>query len=133
VAVGVVFLIVPGVVLFVALAFWFVYVAVEDESFVDGFRDSWALTRGEWLDLTLLLIGVVLVAAVVNAAFALPRTLLDSILLWPVEQAGGALTSVFGLAVLGRTYVSLREREGESEAEESVGDGEGAGESPAPN
>lgn len=52
---GSVLFLVPGVVAYVAFIFTMLYLAVEDENFVAALRDSWALSRGHWLRLFVLL------------------------------------------------------------------------------
>lgn len=46
IGIGFVLLIIPGIFLLVSLIFWTVFVAVEDENFVEAFRRSWRLTKG---------------------------------------------------------------------------------------
>lgn len=58
VGVGSLFLLVPGVVAYVAFVFAPVFVAVDDENFIAALRDSWALTRGHWLRLFGLLLVI---------------------------------------------------------------------------
>ena len=107
VALGFAALLVPGLFLLVALAFWTVFVAVEDRNFVEGFGDSWALTRGNRLELFLLGVAVVLVSIVVSAVFGVPALFggLAGVLF---TQAATALTTVFTLATLAQAYNQLQ-------------------------
>lgn len=99
-------LIVPGLFLLVALAFWGVYVAVEDRNFLDGFRDSWALTRGHRLRLFGLGVVVLIASAVVSAVFGL-GVLAGGAVEILLVQAGSAITGVFTVAVLAAAYRDL--------------------------
>jgi hypothetical protein len=106
VALGFVFLVVPGVFLLVALAFWTVYVAVEDENFVAGMQDSWGLTRGHRLRLFLLGVAVAVVAIVVSAVFGVAG-IVGGVVGVAIVQVGSALTTVFTLATLAAAYEQL--------------------------
>lgn len=107
VALGFVALIVPGLFLLVALAFWGVYVAVEERNFLDAFRDSWALTRGHRLELFGLGVAVLIASAIVSAVFGL-GTLAGGAIEVLFVQAGSAITAVFTIAVLAAAYRELR-------------------------
>lgn len=112
VAIGLVLLVIPGLFLLVSLFFWEVYVAVEDENFVEGLRSSWQLTRGHRLVLFGLGVVVVVVAFVVSLAFEIPAVFLPDILGYLLSQAGSALLSVFFLAAIAETYTQLVATEG---------------------
>jgi hypothetical protein len=103
---GLVLFVVPGVFLLVALAFWTVYVAVEDRGFVAGMRESWALTRGRRTRLFLLGVAVVLVQILVSAVFGIGGPALG-LLGVVLGQAGSALATVFALATLAAAYEQL--------------------------
>ena len=107
VALGFVAFVVPGLFLLVALAFWSVFVAVEDRNFVEGFGDSWALTRGNRIELFLLGVAVVLVSIVVTAVFGVPA-LIGGLVGAAFTQAAAALTTVFTLATLAQAYTQLK-------------------------
>jgi len=68
--VGTILLVIPGIVVYVSLLFMTVFVAVEDENFVAAMRDSWRLTRGNWLRLFGLLLVVVVPFTVVISALS---------------------------------------------------------------
>jgi len=106
VGIGFVLLVVPGVFLFVSLAFWTVYVAVEDRNFVEGMRESWTLTRGHRLRLFLLGVAVVIVDIVVSAVFGLGGVA-GGVVGTVSVQIGTALTTVFALATLAAAYDQL--------------------------
>ena len=103
---GLVLFVVPGVFLLVALAFWTVYVAVEDRGFVAGMRESWALTRGRRTRLFLLGVAVVLVQILVSAVFGIGGPALGVVGV-VLAQAGSALATVFALATLAAAYEQL--------------------------
>ncbi|MEF8843596.1 MAG: hypothetical protein V5A62_18555 [Haloarculaceae archaeon] len=107
VAVGFVFLVIPGLFLLMSLLFWEVFVAVEDDNFVEGFRHSWALTGGRRLRVFALGVVVVFVAVVVSIAFAIPGVFLPRTLGFLLEQVGSALLGVFFLATVAETYNRL--------------------------
>ncbi|MFD1512626.1 hypothetical protein [Halomarina rubra] len=106
VALGFVAFVIPGFFLLVALAFWTVFVAVEDENLLTAMRRSWGLTRGNRLSLFALGVVAVLVSIGVGIAFGLV-----SIVGGPVElvltQASSAITTVLGLAILTTAYRTL--------------------------
>ena len=106
VALGFVAFVVPGVFLLVVLAFWTVFVAVEDESFVGAMRSSWALTRGSRLDLFALGIVMFVVAFAVSFAFGIFGVFDETVAL-VLAQAASAVTTVLGLAVLATAYTTL--------------------------
>jgi type IV secretory pathway VirB3-like protein len=117
VAVGLVFLVVPGV--YLAIAFFFVRqeIAVEDRNFIEALSASWERTSGHrlrlfGLALVVFLVGVVATAVggVVGFAGIPLLTTLVSVLL-------GAVTVVFGVAVTCRAYVQLSD---EDDAERDV-------------
>lgn len=107
VAIGLVLLVVPGLFLLVSLVFWEVFVAVEGDDFLEGFRHSWALTGGRRLRLFALGVVVILVALVVGIAFAIPGAVLPGVPGFLIEQVGSALVGVFILATIAETYNRL--------------------------
>jgi hypothetical protein len=117
VAIGLVLFVVPGVFLLVTLAFWAVFVAVDDRNFVDAFRSSWTMTGGSRLRLLLLGVGVVLVSLVVGALFGVPSLLIGGAVGALVVEVGTAVTTVFATAVLAQAYNQLTETTGEEYVE----------------
>lgn len=67
--VGLLLLVIPGIFLAVSLWFFDVYIAVEDENFLDAFAASWHLTSGHRFSLFLIGLGVILIGVVVDLAF----------------------------------------------------------------
>lgn len=101
VMIGTVLLVIPGIVVYVALLFMAVFVAVEDENFVAAMADSWRLTRGNWLRLFALIL-------IVTVPFTVAITVLSTALAIAVGQASAAATLVtvaismaFSVAILG--------------------------------
>lgn len=113
VALGFVAFVVPGFFLLVALAFWTVYVAVEDEDFLTGMRRSWALTRGNRLSLFALGFVMFLVTFVVSVAFGIVGVLGAPVAL-VLAQAASAVTTVLGISVLATAYRTLTADDEES-------------------
>jgi hypothetical protein len=111
VVVGLVFLVIPGLFVLVSLIFWDVYVAVEDESFVEAFRRSWTLTDGNRLALFGLGVVYVVIGIVVDVVVGVPAVLLGPLGVFVSAVTNAAMT-VFASAVLASAYVQLT-REGE--------------------
>lgn len=117
VAIGLVFLIVPGI--FFAISFLFLRqeIAIEDKNFVDAMSDSWSLAKGNRLELLAL---VLLVAIIAGIASFVPTFVLGLISPTVSAVAGfliGGVTAVFGTAVVTRAYAQLH-------TERAVGEGQ---------
>ncbi|WP_312911840.1 hypothetical protein [Natronosalvus caseinilyticus] len=108
VAFGTVLFVVPGLFLLVSLYYWAVFVAVEDQNALEGFRSSWQLTRGNRLRLFGLGVAVFVTGAVVTAAFALPVALLG-IVGGVLAQVVSAAITVYVLATTVSAYEQLRD------------------------
>lgn len=107
VGIGFVLLVIPGIFLMVSLFFWHISVVVEDENFIEGFQDSWALTRGNRLMLFLLGVVVMIVNIVIGIIFGIPQSIVGGGVGLAIGQIGSAFGSVFLLAVAARTYKQL--------------------------
>lgn len=126
VAVGLILLIVPGV--FLALALFFVRqeIAVEDRNFVDAMAESWALTKGNRLNLFGLAV-ILLVIALVAGLPALVAGQVGPTTTIAVNAVVSPLVAVFGIATATRAYAQLKEEtpdlepEQEDEEDELVG------------
>jgi len=118
--VGSLLFLIPGIIAYVAFLFMLVYIAVEDANFVAALRDSWTLTRGNWLPLFVLLLIVfaglglvpVMLAALVSfivGAYAGPAmsSLVSGLITLPF--------SLFVLGILAEAFVQLRGEEDPSE------------------
>ena len=109
VAIGFVLLVIPGLFLLVSLIFWNVYVVEEDENFVEAFQSSWALTGGNRIMLFVLGVLVVIISAIVGGVFGIANVAAGGFAGLIVSQLGSAFGTIFGMAVLARTYVHLTE------------------------
>lgn len=111
VALGLVALVVPGIFLLVTLVFWTVYVAVEDQNFIEAFRSSWGLTRGYRLNLFMLGVAVAFITLLVNLVFGFgdlaSGSFVGDIVALVFAQAASAIATVFATAVLATAYTEL--------------------------
>lgn len=107
VAIGFILLILPGLFLLISLFFWEVFVAVENDNFIDGFQHSWTLTSGHRVELFILGIVAILLVIVVSIGFAIPAFILPSLVGFLIEEAGSALVAVFLMATIAETYNQL--------------------------
>ena len=105
--IGAILLVVPGIFLLVSRYFWFVLVAVEDQNFVEAFRNSWALAKGNWWQLAGLRLIVLVVGAILyGVLFALAFVTSPWITLFVFAVVVAAF-GVFSLATTARAYVQL--------------------------
>lgn len=109
VGIGFVLLIIPGIFLLVALWFFDVYVAVEDESFVDALGSSWALTSGNRFALFFLGVFVVIITSVLSWLFSILGAPFGDVSGLLVRQLGASFGTVLGYATTATAYVQLRE------------------------
>ncbi len=116
VLVGLALLVVPGLFVMVVLAFWTVFVAVEDQNFVAAFGDSWRLTEDNRLRLFGLGLLVVVVAFLISLPFAAVSGIIGfvagggtvgRVLGALVGPAGSAITTVITLGVVAAAYRQL--------------------------
>ncbi|EMA49231.1 MULTISPECIES: hypothetical protein [Halococcus] len=107
VAIGLIFLIVPGI--FFAIAFLFLRqeIAIEDSNFVDAMADSWQLTKGNRLELFALVIGVAILVTLASTVVPLLVGAVSPLLNVVVSILLGGVTAVFGTAVITRAYAQL--------------------------
>lgn len=105
---GLVFLVVPGIFVAVSLFFFEQEVAVEDSNLVEAIQDSWALSKGDRVEI--LLVGAVLL--IVGFGSSVPSSLLDPVL---PPVAGALLTvaisavvTVVSVAIASRAYVQVK-------------------------
>lgn len=109
VGIGFVLLIIPGIFLLVSLYFWATIVAVEDENFYGGFQESWSLTKGNRIPLFILGLLVIVIGAVVNVVFGIPRGFLGGVPGLLIAQIGSAIVGIFTAATTARVYIQLTE------------------------
>jgi hypothetical protein len=129
IAIGLILLVIPGIYFIVALYFFIIFIALEDESFIDALQSSWRLTKGRRLSVFLLFVALFLV----NIAFAIVGGIASLAIGAAVPELGavlnvavGAAFTVFSLAAIYHAYTQLREGGGPT-----AGAGVGTGESPA--
>lgn len=108
--VGLIFLVIPGIYVAVALYFVQFEVIAEDKGVVDALRDGWALTAGERLSVFLLLV----VLFVIGLLSAVPGYLLGlagvpQLAVVTISVAIGAVTGLVTVAIASRAYVQLKE------------------------
>ncbi|MXV61053.1 hypothetical protein GS429_03060 [Natronorubrum sp. JWXQ-INN-674] len=109
VAIGFVFLIVPGLFLLVALWFFDVYVAVEDDDFVTAMKRSWSLTSGNRLGLFGLGVGVVLITIAISIPFTIAMVIVGGVLGVLISQIGTAIGGIFVYATTAVAFTQLRD------------------------
>lgn len=117
VAVGTLFIVVPGVILYVSFVFMLMYVAAENENFVTALKKSWELTSGERWSVFGLLFVVFAIALVLGlvvgfvgafATFALGPAAFAVMIVLLI-----APLTMFQLAVLASAFNQLRADGGE--------------------
>ena len=111
VGIGIVLLIIPGIFILVSLFFWNVFVVVEDQNFIEGFQNSWALTSGNRIMLFVLGLVVVIIGAVVAGVVGVVGGLIPGIVGFAVGQIGTAFASVFWVAAAARAFLQLNAEE----------------------
>ncbi|MFA9417720.1 hypothetical protein [Natrinema sp. HArc-T2] len=121
VAVGSVFLLVPGLFVLVSLYYWSVFVAVDDQNFLQGFRSSWTLTRGRRLRLFGLGVAVLFVGIAVTGAAGIPAVFLGDVAGPVLTQLVAAVVTVYTLATTARAYDQLRSLEPPADADARPG------------
>jgi len=105
IGVGLVFLVVPGVFLFIAFLFLRQEIAVEDENFIRALSESWTLTSGHRLELFALVVALVVISLVASLVAGF---LGSSVVATVVNTAVGALVLTYSVAVVSRAYDQLR-------------------------
>ena len=109
VTIGFVFLIVPGLFLLVALWFFDVYVAVEDDDFVTALKRSWSLTSGNRLGLFGLGVAVVLISVAISIPFTIAMVVVGGVLGVLISQIGTAIGGIFIYATTAVAFTQLRD------------------------
>lgn len=104
---GLVLFIVPGLYIMSALYFWTIYVAVEDQNFIEAFKSSWKLTEGNRLKVFLLLLVLMTISAVLSGVFGLAGLANLKIVGEILSAAAGAVTAIFTLAAVADLYRQL--------------------------
>ncbi len=110
---GLLFLIVPGIIVLVGLWFFDVFIAVEDENSFQALGQSWKLTRGHRLSLFLIGLGVYMVSIVLNLVSGTLELIIGSVtdpvlFMIPVQGAVTGIFIVFMHATTAQTYNRLK-------------------------
>lgn len=101
-------LVLPGFYLLAALFIWPVFVAVEDENFVQALRSAWRRTSGHRFRTFLLGVAFVVIALAVDLAVSIPATVFGaSAFDFVFTDLGSAFITVFGNGVLVAAYQQL--------------------------
>ena len=112
-AAGFIAFVIPEFFLLVNLYFWNVFVIVENQNFIEGFKRSWNLTQGNRLELFGLGVILVFAALIFGGVFTLLGGLLEIALGTTTakifEQLPNAFISAFSVATLAQAYNQLRE------------------------
>ena len=108
VAIGFVFLIVPGLFLLVSLWFFTVYVAVENDDFVTAMQRSWSLTSGHRLGLFGLGFVVFVVTIAISIPFSIVTAFIGGVPGALISQIGTAFATVFSYATTAAAFTQLR-------------------------
>lgn len=114
---GTVLLVIPGIVAYVGLIFYTMYVAVEDENLVAALRESWRLVRPDFLRVLVLVLALVGGVAVLGGgigAVAGAGVAAAGLGGWSGVVSGvvTAPLTLFLLAVLSAAFTQLREERG---------------------
>ncbi|MBV0925194.1 hypothetical protein KTS45_13395 [Halomicroarcula limicola] len=114
--VGTLLFVIPGIIAYVAFLFMMYYVAVKDDNFVAALRNSWTLTRGNWIPLVVILFVIFVVLAIVPGILSVLASAVVSAVAGPAigTLTAGVVTLPFSLIVLGilsEAFVQLRESE----------------------
>jgi len=123
--VGLVFLVVPGVLVWVSLLFFEQEVAVEDASLVEAMEESWALSKGNRVEILLLAIALLLLTVAAVVPGAVLAAVAAPVAVAVLGALLGAVATVVSVAATSRAYVQLTEAEEPAEAQDDE-DGVGA-------
>ncbi|MFW5984260.1 MAG: hypothetical protein ACOCRA_03595, partial [Halobacteria archaeon] len=119
--IGLLLLVIPGIYIFTALVFFMIFIALEDENFLESLSSSWELTKGRRMSVFLLLFALLVVQIVVGILGAVASAVAGAVL--PqlgaiVNVAVGAALAVYSLAVLTDAYFQLRDERPPADAED---------------
>jgi len=111
---GLLFLIIPGIFIYVVLIYFIAAVAIEDRSFINGMSRSWGVTKGQRFKVFLLFLVLWLVSFGVSIAFTMIGFFL--ILLSPVAAElvgliGQSLLMIYFAATVALSYRQLTEEQ----------------------
>jgi hypothetical protein len=111
VVIGFFFLIIPGIYLLTSLVFFLIFIALEDDSFLESLSSSWELTKRRRMSVFLLLVALLVVQVAVGVVGLVASSVAGAVL--PqlgavVDVAVGAALAVYSLAVLTDAYLQLK-------------------------
>ena len=111
VVVGLLFLIIPGIYLLTSLVFFLIFIALEDDNFLESLSSSWELTKRRRMSVFLLLVALLVVQVAIGVVGFVASSVAGAVL--PqlgavVDVAVGAALAVYSLAVLTDAYLQLK-------------------------
>lgn len=107
---GLIFFIIPGIIIFVLLIYFVAAIAIEDRNFVDGFARSIAVTKGHRLQVFVLFLAVFLIAIAASVAFAIVASfffLLSPLFGELIDLVAQSVITVYVAAVIATSYRTL--------------------------
>jgi hypothetical protein len=110
IGIGLIFLVIPGIFLAVALVFTQLAVVVEEAGVVGALKRSWSLTKGNRIRLFALGLIVAIVSGILSALFGLLGVVSPAVGNL-VSAAITGVMSLFGLAVLVSAYQQITDSE----------------------
>ncbi|MDZ7689028.1 MAG: hypothetical protein U5J64_09995 [Halobacteriales archaeon] len=119
VVIGLILLIVPGIYLLVALYFFLIFIALEDDNFIEALQSSWGLTRGRRLSVFLLFVALLVVGIVVAIIGGIAGALVGTASAQLGAIVGLAINAAFTVFIFGAivdAYYQLREEKPEATA-----------------
>ncbi len=114
---GLVFLVIPGIVLAVLFYFLRQEIAIKNKNFVQAMADSWRLTKGHRIEVFLIGFVLVIVSRLEEVSSGIVGVVSTTGGAVAAAAIGGVL-SAFGAAVVTRAYVQIDEEAGELEEED---------------
>ena len=114
VVIGLILLIVPGIYLLTALYFFLIFIALEDDNFLEALQSSWGLTKGRRLSVFLLFVALFIVGIVVAIIGGIASAILGVGSAQLGAIVGLAINAAFTVFIFGAivdAYYQLREDE----------------------
>lgn len=106
---GLILLVLPGVFVGATLGFFFVFVAVENDTFTKSMQKSWQLAKGNRLELAFMVFALLVLTV---------SYLLITFIMWNIPIAGalvGGFALVYYVAVFSEAFRMLTEKDTENE------------------
>lgn len=120
--IGLVFFIIPGIIIFVLFVYFMAAVVIEDRNFVDAFATSVRVTKGERISVFVLFLAIFLIALAVSIAFGLVGSffiLVNPIIAELIDILGRSIIMVYFAAAVAISYRELNQPADEDDADES--------------